>query len=181
MIYLIGGGARSGKSTYAEELIAGIPGQQKIYIATMEPGDDPENHARIAKHRAQREDKGFATIECQTGLSEVTVPEGCTVLLECLANLLSNEMFSPSGAGRWAEEEILLGIDRLCARASQVFLITNDLYGDGESYAESVEQYRRSLAAISRYAAERADVVVELCAGIPVIWKSSPTHLKEHV
>ena len=47
-----------------------------------------------------RAGKGFDTLECYTGLSGVRVPEGCTVLLECMSNLVANEMFREEGRPR---------------------------------------------------------------------------------
>lgn len=171
MITLIGGGARSGKSLYAEQQISRLSAPNRIYIATMDPGDDPENLARIAKHRAQRLGRGFHTVECPVGLEKVEIPAGSAVLLECLTNLLSNEMFGPKGAKSGAVERILAGADALCERASDVFFITNDINRDGCLYTDEVEEYRGNLSAICRHIAARADEVIEMCAGLPVYWK----------
>jgi adenosylcobinamide kinase/adenosylcobinamide-phosphate guanylyltransferase len=58
---LVLGGARSGKSRFAEGLALGFEGP-KTYIATAEPFDD-EMRQRIARHREQRAAHGWATIE----------------------------------------------------------------------------------------------------------------------
>ena len=41
--------------------------------------------------------KNFKTFECYTGLEKLTVPQNSTVLLECMSNLVANEMYSPNG------------------------------------------------------------------------------------
>ena len=50
---LVIGGARSGKSRFAESLLAGLPGAARVYLATAEARDD-EMKARIARHRTDR-------------------------------------------------------------------------------------------------------------------------------
>ena len=63
MIVLVTGGSGCGKSTWAEKLVASLPEDNRFYIATMQVYDD-ESVKRVARHRAQRTDKGFITIEC---------------------------------------------------------------------------------------------------------------------
>lgn len=81
MIVLVTGGSGCGKSTWAEKLVASLPEDNRFYIATMQVYDD-ESVKRVARHRAQRADKGFTTIECEKDLASADVPEGSTVLLE---------------------------------------------------------------------------------------------------
>ncbi len=66
---LILGGARSGKSRYAERLAAGHVGQ-RLYIATAEAFDE-ETRERIAQHRAQRADGGWTTVEAPLDLPSI--------------------------------------------------------------------------------------------------------------
>ena len=98
MFTLVIGGAASGKSEYAEELILASPLRPRIYIATMEPFG-AEGQARIARHRELRRGKGFQTVERYTGIAGLKLPAGGAVLLECLGNLAANELYSPAGAG----------------------------------------------------------------------------------
>ena len=97
MITFVLGGSGSGKSEFIEGLTMRIKSDKKFYIATMQPFDE-EAYAKIARHREMRATKGFDTIECQTNVSKVRVPEGSTVLLECISNLVANEMYSDEGA-----------------------------------------------------------------------------------
>ncbi len=85
------GGARSGKSRYAEALITRSP-KPWVYVATAEARDD-EMAERIAAHKARRE-AGWQTIEAPHELPEAlgAAPQGAAVLVDCLTLWLSNVM-----------------------------------------------------------------------------------------
>lgn len=53
----------------------------------------------FANTREHAAGKGFATIEQGTHLEEISLPKECTALLECMSNLVANEMFVPEGRG----------------------------------------------------------------------------------
>ena len=72
---LIIGGAGSGKSAFAEAHVCRLAGR-RIYLATMTARDD-ESLLRIARHRLQRADSGFETLERGLGLADAEIPEGC--------------------------------------------------------------------------------------------------------
>ena len=87
---LVYGGAASGKSRYAEDLLCALSGEgPRIYLATMEAMDE-ESRARVRRHRALRQNKGFSTLECPRDLDGLTIPVGSSVLLEDLGNLIKN-------------------------------------------------------------------------------------------
>ena len=96
MLTLVTGGSGSGKSAFAEDRVLSFGDAQRIYIATMHPFDE-ESHKRIERHQKMRAGKGFETVECYTGLKDVKLPAGCVVLLECMSNLVANEMFREDG------------------------------------------------------------------------------------
>ena len=85
-----------------------LPAEEKRYIATMQAFDE-ESRARIAKHRKARSGKGFETIEQGTHLETVCLPGGCTALLECMSNLVANEVFAPEGRGADCSEVLKCG------------------------------------------------------------------------
>ena len=60
-----------------------------------------------------RAGKGFETVECYTGLKNVKLPAGCVVLLECMSNLVANEMFEEQGAHNRTVSEVTKGIENL--------------------------------------------------------------------
>ena len=137
------GGAASGKSRYAEDLLCALSGEgPRIYLATMEAMDE-ESRARVRRHRALRQNKGFSTLECPRDLGGLTIPVGSSVLLEDLGNLWANELFSPSG----------FDPDGALLRTAEGLV-----YLDG-------------LARLHRLAAGRCGRVIEVVCGLPVIWK----------
>ena len=108
MMIVVSGGAASGKSAHAERILCRhAPEKSRLYVATMQPfGKAAE--ARIARHRALRAGKGFDTAERYTDLAHFSLSRRYDgVLLECLSNLLANELFSSEGAGEKAASAIL--------------------------------------------------------------------------
>ncbi|MEQ1945995.1 MAG: bifunctional adenosylcobinamide kinase/adenosylcobinamide-phosphate guanylyltransferase [Bryobacteraceae bacterium] len=91
-LILVGGGSRSGKSSYALEL-ARERGTRRAFVATAEAFDD-EMRERIALHRAER-DQSFTTLEEPTDLARVVADNGAlfdVILVDCLTLWVSNLM-----------------------------------------------------------------------------------------
>jgi adenosylcobinamide kinase / adenosylcobinamide-phosphate guanylyltransferase len=90
-LWFVTGGARSGKSAYAERLAARL-GSPVTYIATLEPLDD-EMRARIARHRQQRP-ATWRTVEAPRSPTEAAREAGNdeTLLLDCLSLWVSNRL-----------------------------------------------------------------------------------------
>jgi adenosylcobinamide kinase/adenosylcobinamide-phosphate guanylyltransferase len=176
MVTLVIGGSGSGKSEYAENLITSRSEGTRIYIATMKPWDE-ECEKRILRHRQMRAPKGFETVECYRNLKGIHVSEQdgiSEVLLECMSNLVSNELF---GLGEREEilltpdetvEEILKGIHWIKGQAVNVTIVTNEVFSDGDDYSSQTNEYRRTLARINQKLAQMADYVTEVIAGIPI-------------
>ena len=165
MIVLVTGGSGSGKSTWAEKLVASLPNENRVYIATMQVYD-AESVKRVERHRAQRADKGFRTIECEKDLASADIAEGSVVLLEDLVNLMANEMFDGGDVSR-----IVPALNILAKKCRHLIMVTNDVFADGIEYAESTQEYIRQLAQINNAAAQMADCVVEVVYSIPVCVK----------
>ena len=157
MLTLVTGGSGSGKSAFAEDRVLSFGDAQRIYIATMHPFDE-ESHKRIERHQKMRAGKGFETVECYTGLKNVKLPAGCVVLLECMSNLVANEMFEEQGAH-----------DRTVSE------VTNEIFSDAVVFDGDMDSYLEYLGKINQAAAQRADEVVEVIYGIPVFHKSADT------
>ncbi len=162
MIVLVTGGSGCGKSTWAEKLIQALPEEKRVYVATMQVYDR-ESELRVERHRKQRADKGFRTVECEKDLAGAPIEDGSTVLLEDLVNLTANEMFDGGDP-----ERIVPALRILAARCRHLVMVTNDLFSDGVEYSPSVKEYLQCLAEVNRQAAEMADCVVEVVYSIPV-------------
>ena len=166
MLTLVIGGAASGKSEFAENLVLTLPGR-RVYVATMEPYDR-ECLARIEKHRRQRAGKGFLTLERYRDLGGLEVPTGANVLLECMSNLLANELYSPQGGGSAA---VLGGVERLCARCANLTIVTNEVFSGGKDYEGDTLRYLRALGSVNCALAARANRVVEVVCGCANVLK----------
>lgn len=165
MIYLVTGGSGCGKSTWAEKLVHTMPMEKRVYIATMQVYDE-ESVKRVERHRAQRADKGFGTIECEKDLASAPVEADSIVLLEDLVNLVANEMFDGGSV-----ERIVPALKDLARRCKYLVMVTNDVFSDGITYAESTQEYLRCLANVNREAAMLADAVIEVVYSIPLALK----------
>ena len=175
MFTLVIGGAASGKSEYAEELLlrqaargAALP---RYYVATMEPMD-AECGVRIARHRALRAGKGFVTVERAAALAGLILPARGDALLEDLGNLAANELYSPAGAGpEGALAAILDGVERLREQCRHLAVVSCEVCAGGRDYAPGAEGYLRLLADAHRALAARADNVCEVACGLPCYYK----------
>lgn len=169
MLTVITGGSKCGKSSIAEDILSRFNGK-KIYIATMEPYCE-EAHVAIERHRKMRLGKGFETVEKYTDIHDISIPDGCGVLLECACNLMANEMFS---AGKKEPvRKIMNGVDRLTERASEVIIVTNSVGEDGIVYPAETMDYIKNMGLLNCALSERADRVIEAVYGIPVMLKGS--------
>ena len=171
MLTLVIGGSGSGKSTYAENLLNNAPGE-KLYIACMQPYG-PEAEARIARHRTLRAGKGFETIERYLDIGGLTLPKEGTALVECLCNLTANEMFEAGGAGANTAEKVIADVLLLAPQCRELVVVTNDIASAGSDYDPSTLAYMEALGKINAVLSQKADRVMELVAGIPILLKGS--------
>lgn len=94
-LILVTGGARSGKSSFAEQLTDASAGK-RVYIATA-PVLDEEMAHRVKRHQLQRENKGWITLEEQTDLSSALAKAqqmgAEAVLIDCLTLWINNLLY----------------------------------------------------------------------------------------
>ena len=169
MNILLTGGSACGKSTFAESLCEHLP-MPRYYIATMRPYDD-ECLSKIARHREQRKEKGFITIEQHTDLSSIMFPQRGTALLECMCNLTAKEMFADNGEILDVHDKILKSVFDLAEKCDNLIVVTNDVGSDAISYDESTAGYIEMLGRLNREIASGFDCVCELVCGIPLTIK----------
>lgn len=179
MLTLVMGGSGSGKSAYAEKNIMENAGNcRKYYIATMQVYDE-EGRKKVRKHQKMREDKGFLTIEqplnIQNAISkmESSVTTGTVALLECMSNLVANEMFREEEIRNpeRVKEDIVQGIELLKTNLKDLIIVTNNVFEDGIIYDETTMNYIRAMGQINQELARMADKVIEVVVGIPIIVK----------
>lgn len=171
MLELVTGGSGSGKSAYAESRICEWNRQDPkplFYIATMFPYGE-ETEKKIERHRMLRKGKGFETLEWYTGLRQHLQAgslQGTDVLLECMSNLVANEMYMESGAGCHAEQAILEGIRELNQQCSNLVIVTNEVFSESVPDSPEMKEYKRILGRINCEIAVMADQVTEVIYGI---------------
>jgi adenosylcobinamide kinase/adenosylcobinamide-phosphate guanylyltransferase len=172
MLHVITGGSGSGKSAYAEQQVLQAGAGRRIYIATMIPYGE-EGKQRVERHRHLRAQKNFETIECYQNLAELTVPKDSIILLECMSNLVANEVFEAGGAGRAAADAVCDGVRHLMEQAAALFIVTNEIFSDGIRYEKETIDYLRQLGEVNSRLSLMADRVTEVVYGIPVQVKSN--------
>ena len=169
------GKSNTGKSLLAEKLALETGDEKVYYLATMNVMDEA-GRERVAKHRKQRDGKGFITIEKQKGIAEI-LDEKCdakasTVLLECVANLVSNYIFDDPDfdiaaadlekacddiASKAASE-----IKALSEKVHNLIIVTNEYDPDGEGYDDATRFYVKTLSRTNELITPFCDEVHDL-------------------
>jgi adenosylcobinamide kinase/adenosylcobinamide-phosphate guanylyltransferase len=167
-IILFTGGARSGKSTRAEQYAARL-GRAVVYLATAEAGDD-EMRERIARHQAQRP-AAWPTVEAPLAPSAALreIPAGSAVLLDCLSLLVTNLLLANEADPEPAVTAEVAAIMDVAAGQSLTLLIVTNEVGLGIVPAYPLGRvYRDLLGRANQQVAARADEVYLVVAGLPV-------------
>lgn len=161
---LVLGGARSGKSAYAEGLIERCPGPW-LYLATAQAFDD-EMVARIAQHRARRT-AAWHTRDVPLALPEAVAESGGPVLVDCLTLWLSNLLL--------AEADLEASTARLlaaCADAPGPLVLVGNEVGLGIVPDNALaRRFRDAAGRLHQRLAAEADRVVLTVAGLPLTVK----------
>jgi adenosylcobinamide kinase/adenosylcobinamide-phosphate guanylyltransferase len=162
------GGARSGKSRYAESLVTALP-PPWLYVATAEAGDS-EMVARVAAHQARR-GPSWTTIETPRNVAETLGTHADTpTLVDCLTLWLSNVMLADADVD--AEIEQLDGA--LARAAAPIVLVANEVGFGIVPDSALGRRFRDLQGLLNQRIAARADRVVLVVAGLPLILKGSP-------
>ena len=167
---LVLGGARSGKSAYAQRLAEGAA-PERLYLATAEAGD-AEMAARIARHQAERGD-GWTTREEPLALAEALTAEarpGRVVLVDCLTLWISNLMF----AGRGVEAEIARLAQAISALEGPAVIVSNEVGLGLVPETKLGRDFRDAQGRANREVARACDAVVLVAAGLPTLIKPAP-------
>lgn len=175
MITLVLGGSGSGKSEFAESLLLQTESINKYYIATMKVYGE-EGQKKVDRHRRLRAGKGFLTIESPTDLSRslgdiIKAPENkASGILECMSNLLANEMFQENSIilKEIVVEKIIHDIIDVSHFFEHLIIVSNNVFEDGVKYDSSTQEYIKALGQINQEIAKIATQVFEVVVGIPI-------------
>ncbi len=176
MITLVLGGARSGKSSFAERIAHYRGGRGVIYLATAEAGDQ-EMAARIEKH-IQNRPQEWETVEESLQVSKVIagINSEKVVLLDCITVLLSNLLLQggvDNGLNieeREAKimEEMQAIIEEAVKKNLELIMVSNEV-GMGLVPGNKLGRVYRDIAGrVNKYLAENADEVYITFAGYPL-------------
>jgi len=162
-LILVTGGARAGKSAFAQRRAQALGGSGVSFIATAEVLDE-EMQSRILRHQRERPQDWETLEEPLTVPTALQTARHPVVVLDCLTLWVSNLMM--------AEKEVLPQIENLlaiCAETDKTLLVVTNEVGMG-IVPDNVlaRQYRDLLGAANRRIAEQAEAVYLLVSGIPV-------------
>ena len=168
-VFIIGS-PDSGKSAMAEEIVTELSDpDHRIYIATMIPYGK-EGRERVRRHRMMRDGKGFITIEAPfdicSSLSDYDMSNGSmlgdmTVLLECLSNLVANELFERR-SGRDEMLGRLYEDIRWIAKRAGNFVIVSNHFEIEESFDEETRFYVETLDMFNEMVSGLADKTIRI-------------------
>lgn len=160
---LVLGGAASGKSAWAENLVLG-GAQNPVYLATAKAWDT-EMQAKIERHRLSRGD-GWVTVEAplELGLALAQADANQAVLLDCATLWLTNHLL----ADHDLDHETAGLLDALGTCAAPVVVVSNEVgYGIVPDNALS-RRFRQAQGELNQKLAAQADLVVAVMAGLPL-------------
>ena len=168
---LILGGARSGKSRFAQNL-AGELSEKVLFVATGGAIDE-EMRSRIEEHKKSRP-RTWHTLEAPVKLGE-RIPEQIgdadVVIIDCITMLISNLLLGEED-DRYKEEQITTEIDQLIEcmdKLEVIFILVSNEVGLGLVPESRLGRfYRDLLGRANQLLAQRADEVYVMVAGIPV-------------
>jgi len=168
---LVLGGARSGKSAYAEALLADEPAVDYVATATVDPAD-AEWAERIARHRESRP-AGWNTVETRD-LASVLSGDGPAALVDSVTAWLTATM---TDAGMWdaaedADERLAHEVDHIvgawAATPRRVIAVSDEVGSGVVPDAPSGRLFRDALGLLNQRLAASADEVWLVTAGIPL-------------
>jgi adenosylcobinamide kinase / adenosylcobinamide-phosphate guanylyltransferase len=186
MLIFITGGVRSGKSTYAENLLtSNLPkGRTPHYIATSIHSDG-EMSSRIRKHQLDREHSGhtWITWEKSMDIHELCehIPKNSFVLLDCITTWLNNELFGDmfDVDDDWMKERfqkekmnhILHGIRSLTDHCSKVIVVSNEVSYEPIMEDGPVLQYVKIMGKLHQQIVGLSDHAYLIEHGVPILMK----------
>jgi adenosylcobinamide kinase / adenosylcobinamide-phosphate guanylyltransferase len=168
---LVLGGARSGKSAYAQSLAEAF-GSDRVYLATAAAGDE-EMAARIARHQADR-GRGWTTLEERLDIASVLLTQakaGRMVVVDCLTLWLSNLML----AGRDPGPALTALADAIRGLAGPAILVSNEVGMGLVPDNKLGREFRDWQGRVNREIGAACEAVIFVAAGLPLQLKPSTT------
>ena len=165
MIYLITGGERSGKSSYAQNLALQLS-TTSIYVATARKWDD-DFQKRIDRHQEERDDR-WTNIEKEKNLSEIDFT-GKTALIDCVTLWLTNFFVDHKNDVSLSLEKAKAEFEKMASQPNTTLIIVTNEIGMGIHAETHIGRKFTELQGwMNQFLASKADEVVLMVSGIPV-------------
>ena len=171
-LIFITGGARSGKSRFAQKLVENMEGK-KVFIATAQPLDE-EMRKRIEKHKKERPLKWDTFEEPQLLCSAIKKCNGKydVILIDCLTMWISNLLTQYHSNEKEVLEEVNTLANSFENITSTVLIVSNEV-GFGIVPADSLSRLFRDIAGFANQKiASQADEAYLVTAGLPLNLKT---------
>jgi len=166
-VILITGGARSGKSRYAEELALSLS-KNPVYVATAHVWDE-EFRERVKKHQARRGPE-WTNIEEEKELSRHDL-SGRVAVIDCITLWCTNYFFQIQEVDACLEA-LKAEFDKFTANDATYIFVTNEIGMGGVSENAVQRKFTDLQGWMNQYVAGKADEVILMVSGIPVKVKS---------
>lgn len=170
MIILITGGARSGKSRYAQQLALSMT-DRPVYVATARKwGGDFDD--RIRRHQSDRSD-AWTTIEAEEEVSAAPI-EGRVAVIDCITLWLTNFFIKHKNDIDKSLASFTAEIDRLHAMSGTFIIVTNEIGMGVHAETETGRKFTDLQGWANQYTAAKAEKAVFMVSGLPLILKQTP-------
>lgn len=165
MIYLITGGERSGKSSYAENLAKDLAANP-LYVATARKWD-ADFEKRVERHQKDRDER-WANIEKEKHLSEIDF-SGKVAVVDCVTLWLTNFFIDNKNDVTLSLEQAKAEFDAIAKQENTTIIIVTNEIGMGIHAETHIGRKFTELQGwMNQYIAKTADIVVLMVSGIPV-------------
>jgi len=168
-IIFITGGARSGKSNYAQELALSLSGNP-VYIATAKVWDD-DFEKRIVRHQQQRDDR-WTNYEEQRNVSLLPI-ENKTCIIDCVTLWLTNYFVDTKTDVEAALALFKYQVDELVKKRGTFIIISNEIGMGVHAESEVARKFTDLQGWANQYTASVAAKVILMVSGIAVTIKES--------
>ena len=165
MIYLITGGERSGKSSYAQNLALSLS-DSPIYVATARKWDSDFQN-RIDRHQQERDER-WTNIEKEKQLSDIDFT-GKTALVDCVTLWLTNFFVDTKNDVSLSLEEAKAEFEKIAVQENtNLIIVTNEIGMGVHAETHIGRKFTELQGWMNQFLASKADQVVLMVSGIPV-------------
>ena len=167
-VIFITGGARSGKSRYAQEMALQLS-SEPVYLATARHWDD-DFEKRIQRHRSERDER-WTSIEEEKYISQVSFSNK-VIVVDCvtlwLTNFFTDTKYDIDASLQQCQEEI----NKLDTSSNTYIIISNELGMGMHAETETGRKFTDLQGWMNQYIAQKADKVILMVSGIPMVIKA---------